>query len=289
MPKSMTGYGRHQFSTTTWNATWEIRSVNSRHLDLRFKTPSFMNAMISGWEKEIKKTALRGKIDIFLAIHITDPQLQSIRLDQPLAQSMLNQLKHIAPSQDWQADVSRFLNVPYVWKEDGLTENKVMQTGLLEGLKQAITAWDKERAREGNELADDLKKRHTFLVSTVEKLQDCSKNLAEEKFAVLQNRVNELLTDNLVPEERMLQELAVLADKLDVSEELTRLRVHLKEIATLFEQPTEVGRKLDFLFQECFREINTCSNKAQNTDVSHLAVTFKAELEKCREQIQNLE
>lgn len=285
----MTGYGQYLTTTPAWNATWEIRSVNSRHLDLRFKTPSFMNAMVSSWEKEIKKTALRGKIDIFLTLYITDPQLQNIRLDLPLAMSMLNQLKQLAPSQDWQGDVSRFLNVPYVWKEDGLLENRDMQKGLLEGLQQAVSAWDQERIREGRELANDLKKRHAFLVSTVDALKNRCQNLAEEKFRALQDRVKELLTDSLLPEERMLQELAILADRLDVSEELTRLDIHLKEIAALFEKTAEVGRKLDFLFQECFREINTCSNKAQNTEVSHLAVAFKAELEKCREQIQNLE
>lgn len=288
MPKSMTGYGRQQITNSGWNATWEIKSVNSRHLDLHFKTPAFLNSMLGKWEKILKKTALRGKVEIFLALRITDSKLQNIQLDTALATSMLNQLQQFLPNMR-EIDTSRLFNVPFLWKEGNLAPDSDLETELLKGLEQAVQNWDTERMREGEALSEDLQNRCKKMHQILLLLQNKCADLATDKFNSLQERIRELLDDRIVSEDRMLQELAILADKLDVSEELTRLGVHLQEINTLLKKPTDTGRKLDFLLQECFREITTCSNKSQSTKISHLAVDFKTELEKCREQVQNLE
>ena len=201
---------------------------------------------------------------------------------------MLNQLQQFLPNAK-EIDVSRLFNVPFLWKEGNLASDSDLETELLKGLERVVQNWDTERIREGEALSEDLQNRCKKMHQILLLLQNKCTDLATDKFNSLQERIHELLKDHIISEDRMLQELAILADKLDVSEELTRLGVHLQEISILLKKSTDTGRKLDFLLQECFREITTCSNKSQNTQISHLAVDFKTELEKCREQVQNLE
>jgi len=134
-----------------------------------------------------------------------------------------------------------------------------------------------------------LEHRLELVKQWLQELEGSAHDLAREKFTTLQDRVQTLLDSTLQDQDRMYQELALLADKLDVTEELVRLRAHLSNLSELLAADDDNGRKLDFVLQECFREINTCGNKAQNTAVSSLAVNIKTELEKCREQVQNLE
>ena len=147
------------------------------------------------------------------------------------------------------------------------------------------------RGQEGWNLAEDIKQRLGVLGKWLVKLKELIPAVLEEKRAALTERIATLVKESGVeiPEDRMLTEIAVLTDRLDVSEELTRLSVHLDRLGKVLDQEGEIGKKLDFLLQETFREINTCGNKSQNPEVSNLVVEFKAELEKCREQVQNLE
>ena len=293
MPKSMTGYGRASAQEDNWSLTWEVRSLNNRHLDLKWKIPPTLYAHQKEWENEVKAVASRGGVELFLGFKIMNPELQSLSLDATMAASMLRELDLLAASlgAPHTPDLNRLLGIPALWKDSGAIENPELIRSLTATLRQALADWDAARVREGLALEEDLRARFARLGELVDEIRGLAARTAPERFALLQERVGKLLADSgvQVDQDRMLQELAVISDRIDVSEELTRLEIHLKGIDGYFRQTEPVGRKLDFMVQECFREINTCGNKSQNTAISQLVVTFKAELEKCREQIQNLE
>jgi len=293
MPKSMTGYGRASAQEEGWTLSWEIRSLNNRHLDLKWKIPPTLYAHQKEWENEVRGVASRGGVELFLGLKISNPELQSLSLDRTMAASMLQELERMASSMghSYDPDLNRLLGIPSLWKDSGGIDNPQLIESLTATLKDALADWDEARAREGRALEKDLCQRFARLTELVEEIRALASQTAGERFALLQERVGKLLADSgvQIDADRMLQELAVISDRIDVSEELTRLEIHLKGIDGYFRQTEPVGRKLDFMVQECFREINTCGNKSQNTSISQLVVTFKAELEKCREQIQNLE
>lgn len=293
MPKSMTGYGRACTQESGWIVTWEIRSLNNRHLDLKWKIPPTMYAHQKDWEPLVRNVANRGGVELFLNVRILSPELQSIRLDTNLAQSMIQELTSVAAAQgvEFTADLNRLMAIPALWKDTGMIDNDELKNSLSATLTRALSDWDEARVREGLALEDDLRARFAHLAGLVEQIKVLAADTAQDRFAQLQARVAKLVEDAgvQIDPDRMLQELAIIADRIDVSEELTRLDVHLQGIDGFFNQSVPVGRKLDFMVQECFREINTCGNKCQNTSISQLVVEFKGELEKCREQIQNLE
>jgi uncharacterized protein (TIGR00255 family) len=293
MPKSMTGYGRASAQEEGWSLSWEIRSLNNRHLDLKWKIPPTLYAHQKEWENEVRGMASRGGVELFLGLKIQSPELQSLSLDRTMAASMLRELDLLASSTGlaYSPDLNRLLGIASLWRDSGSIDNPQLIASLTETLRRALTDWDEARTREGLALEEDLRLRFARLTELVEEIRVLAAQTAPERFALLQERVGKLLADSgvQVDPDRMLQELAVISDRIDVSEELTRLEIHLKGIDGYFNQTEPVGRKLDFMVQECFREINTCGNKSQNTSISQLVVTFKADLEKCREQIQNLE
>ncbi len=293
MPKSMTGYGRASAQEDNWTLSWEIRSLNNRHLDLKWKIPSTLYAHQKNWENEVRAVANRGGVELYLGLKILNPELQSLSLDTTMAGSMLKELGRLAESlgATFSPDLNRLMGIPSLWRETGSIDNPQLVESLTETLKAALRDWDEARAREGLALEEDLRARFARLGALVGEIRALAAQTAPERFALLQERVGKLLAESgaQADPDRMLQELAVISDRIDVSEELTRLEIHLRGIDGYFNQTEPVGRKLDFMVQECFREINTCGNKSQNTAISQLVVSFKAELEKCREQIQNLE
>jgi len=293
MLKSMTGYGRASAQEDNWTLSWEIRSLNNRHLDLKWKIPPTLNAHQKAWENEVRAVAARGGVELFLGLKINNPELQSLSLDTTMAGSMLRELERLAASLGiaHTPDLSRLMAISALWKESGTIDNPQLVGSLTETLKKALSDWDEARVREGLALEEDLRVRFARLGELVIEIRALAALTAPERFAQLQERVGKLMAETgaQIDPDRMLQELATISDRVDVSEELTRLEIHLRGIDGYFRQTEPVGRKLDFMVQECFREINTCGNKSQNTSISQLVVTFKAELEKCREQIQNLE
>lgn len=293
MPKSMTGYGRASVQEENWNLTWEIRSLNNRHLDLKWKIPPTLYAHQKTWENEVKAVANRGGVELFLGLKITNPELQSVSLDATQAAAMLKELAMLAGATDtpFTPDLNRFLAIPNLWRDAGSIDNPDLVRSLTETLKLALADWDTARVREGAALETDLRARFARLDELVGQIAALAGQTSGERLALMRERVSKLLAESgaQIEAERMLQELALIADRIDVSEELTRLDIHLRGIDDYFRQTEPVGRKLDFMVQECFREINTCGNKCQNIQISQLVVAFKAELEKCREQIQNLE
>jgi len=293
MAKSMTGFGQAQMQTEKWAISWEIKSVNSRFLDLKWKTPHSLNALQPEWERVVRDHALRGRVELYLNLQILDPSLLGLTFDRATAVAMLGQLANLAEetNTEFRPDLNRFLNLSNLWRDKGGEIDPALKEDLHKTLENALIDWDQSKLKEGIALAEDLKTRLSKLRDLVYKLEKLAADNAENRYAELKQRVDKLLQEYSIQtdESRMLQELALLADRLDVSEELTRLKSHLNSMQELVDKPGEIGRKLDFMLQETFREINTCSNKCHNIEMNRIAVDFKAELEKCREQAQNLE
>lgn len=293
MPKSMTGYGRATVNEADWTFTFEIKSVNGRYLDLKWRMPAYLRALESRLEKTVRSFASRGRVDVTLAFQATRTDALGMAFNRPLALAMIREVKELAASlgHDFTPDFSRLLTTPMLWQDASAEPDPGLLASLEAGLTQALQDWDRCREVEGAHTAEDMSQRLGLLRAGLEKLKERAPLVKAEKMEGLRTRISELTAAMGVtlPEERVVQEMAMLSDRLDVSEELTRLTAHLDRLAETLAAKGEVGKKLDFLLQETFREINTCGNKCQDQDVSRTTVDFKAELEKIREQVQNLE
>ncbi len=192
---------------------------------------------------------------------------------------------------DFAPDFTRLMTISHLWQEGMKDAPEELMASLKAGLEQALADLNASRVREGDLLAGDILGRLEKLSGWHGEIRKLAPKIKEEKFQSLRTRLTTVLEKlGIEPsEERILQEVAVMSDKLDVTEELTRLGCHLDQIRELLAQEGDVGKRLDFVLQETFREINTCGNKAQSIEVSRIVVSFKAELEKCREQVQNIE
>ena len=293
MPKSMTGYGRWSGQNAALAQTWEIKSVNGKQLSIRWKMPQFLSMMEQEWEKQVRETAERGRIDIQLHLHIFEAEELSPKLNSWIAQSMLDQLRQLAEANGDtpELDYSQLLRMPSLWEEPDQTPPQEILDSLQTGLEMALSAWNDSREREGQAMIADLQNRLETVTNWVERIAERVPTLPEQRFALLKQRAEALLQEQSqsLSQERLHQEFALLTDRIDVSEEITRLQTHLQELQRRFAMETPSGRHMDFVLQECFREINTCGNKAQDSEVSRLVVNVKTELEKCREQVQNIE
>ncbi|MDD4952948.1 MAG: YicC family protein [Desulfovibrionaceae bacterium] len=293
MPVSMTGYGRFEINEENWSLVWEIKSVNGRFLDVKWRLPAHLRALEPDWEKEVRRRASRGRIEIGLNLDVRRPDLLGMRLNQAQAKAMLDQLELLSKKYGhvFTPDFNRLMFISSLWREDSALADSGLVESLSQGLGQALDDWQASRLAEGRALAGDMLERLARLKGLAKDIGARAPEVVSRKTEALRQRIRENLeaAGAAYSEERMLQEVALLTDRLDVSEELTRLCVHLDRLAEALAQDNEAGKRLDFLLQEAFREINTCGNKAQDSELSGLAVDFKVELEKCREQAQNLE
>lgn len=295
MLRSMTGFGQCT-AQGQYSPHWEIRSVNSRHLDIRWHLPAELKCLEMQLEKIVRNVAHRGRLEISVTIQYPK-ELRPNYFDQARANAMLDDLqKFVATREDaekanWQVNYNILLQIPYLWSEVPDAVSEKLQEELSTSLELALKDWDESRIAEGKSLARDLSSRILRLQEWTELLQRRSPEILEERITNLHERIENALAagEDELDSARFLQEIIILADKLDVSEELTRLNTHLESLREFLADGIDVGRRLDFTLQECFREINTCGNKLPDVQLSRLVVDFKNELEKCREQVQNLE
>lgn len=292
--RSMTGFGRCFLEDDNWSQVWEIRSVNGRHLDIRWRLPAQARALEPGLEKTVKARAARGRVDVALTLREQRADGSDLAFNDLRADAMLQTLAEFAASRGdaFSPDYGRLLSLSSLWDEALPEENDdALRESLEKGLGAALDDWNESRAVEGKALKKDLLTRIVRIEQWVERIRERAPEVKEERFILVRERVAELLErqGQELDENRFLQEITLLADKLDVSEELTRLAAHLERLRQIISEGKDVGRKLDFTLQECFREISTCGNKIQDVQVSGLVVDVKNELEKCREQVQNVE
>lgn len=293
MLRSMTGFGRCYLENDELSQQWEIRSVNSRFLDLKWRLPAFCRHLEPALEKLLRRNAARGRVEVTLMLRFSADAAPKPAFDSQQAAAMLASLAALAKEQGerFAPDYNRFLAVPSLWTEPEIEDSENLAGMLTDGLQLALDDWNEARESEGASLAKDIDARITLLSEWRNLLAEAAPEVREERVGALRERLAAILaaSDFELDEDRFLQEIVILTDRLDVSEELTRLASHLERMRRLLADGREVGRKLDFTLQECLREINTCGNKLQDAELSAIVVDFKNELEKCREQAQNIE
>ena len=289
--RSMTGFGRFQQDNGDMVQTWEIRSVNSRFLDLKWKLPPQARNMEARFEKIVRRFASRGRVELTLNIQFSREERTSF--DSAQAAAMLDAVKAFASSRGdiFEVDYMTLLQLPVLWSSAGEDDDDALFEPLALGLESALSDWNESRETEAAALAGDLEVRFGRMAEWVSAIEERAPEVKAARFEQVRERLSDMMS-NLgaeLEEGRFLQEMVIMADKLDVTEELIRLHSHLLRLASLMESGEDAGRKLDFTLQESFREINTCGNKIQDAQVSRIVVDCKNELEKCREQVQNLE
>ncbi len=293
MLRSMTGFGRCNIEGDGWTQTWEVRSVNGRHLDLKWRLPILARGLEGPFEKVVRRFGSRGRVDVTLTLQFHKAGMQGVRFDALQAGSMLDALQKLAKDRDEKCkiDYSRLLGLSFLWEDSGSEPDETFVSALQDGLAVALTDWNKSRALEASALAKDMLARIDSMEAWVALIEERAPSIKEERFALVRDRLNHVLEslESNLDDSRFLQEVTLMADKLDVSEELTRLHAHLERLRELLADGRDAGKRLDFTLQECFREINTCGNKIQDAQLSRIVVDFKNELEKCREQVQNME
>lgn len=293
MLRSMTGFGRCFLEEDNWTQVWEVRSVNGRHLDIRWRLPAEARPFEAVLEKLVKQNASRGRVEIMLHLQMGKNTDKSAAFNEDQADAMLEALVAFAASRgdDFTPDYNRLLPLSYLWDQELPEQDDALAQSLEKGLAVALDDWNESRVLEAAALEKDMLTRILRMEEWVQRIRERAPSIKEERFTQVRERLAEALERHgaELDENRFLQEIVLLADKLDVSEELTRLAVHLDRLRELLGMGKDAGRKLDFTMQECFREITTCGNKIQDVQVSRLVVDLKNELEKCREQVQNVE
>ncbi|WP_411330972.1 YicC/YloC family endoribonuclease [Desulfovibrio desulfuricans] len=293
MLRSMTGFGRCLVENDYTTQQWEVKSVNSRHLDLKWRLPLSIRSLEPRLEKVVRRYASRGRVDVSLVLQYAPDNTPAMRFDMVQAAAMLDNLQALADARGeaYVPDFNALLQIPSLWGDSGEELDEDTARCLEEGLALALEDWNEARSAEGRSLATDMHSRILRMEEWTGLIADRAPNIKEERANALRERLSEALSQNgqELEEGRFLQEAVILADRLDVSEELTRLNTHLARLHDLLQTGGDAGRRLDFTLQECFREINTCGNKLPDVQLSRMVVDFKNELEKCREQVQNLE
>ena len=293
MLRSMTGFGRCLVENDYTTQQWEVKSVNSRHLDLKWRLPLSIRSLEPRLEKVVRRYASRGRVDVSLVLQYAPGNTPAMRFDMVQAAAMLDNLQALADARGeaYVPDFNALLQIPSLWGDSGEELDEDTARCLEEGLALALEDWNEARSAEGRSLATDMHSRILRMEEWTGLIADRAPNIKEERANALRERLSEALSQNgqELEEGRFLQEAVILADRLDVSEELTRLNTHLARLHDLLQTGGDAGRRLDFTLQECFRGINTCGNKLPDVQLSRMVVDFKNELEKCREQVQNLE
>ncbi|MBQ9685788.1 MAG: YicC family protein [Oscillospiraceae bacterium] len=292
MIKSMTGYGSAKGTVEGLSITVELKSVNNRYLDTSVRMPRSFLFAEDAVKGVVQRHISRGKVDVFVSVDSSEAGDMTVKVNEPLLKGYLEALNYVSETYKLPNDlttlaVSRLPDVLSVEKKDVDTE--AISTGIVAIAEQALRDFDAMREREGEKLRTDVLDRlQTIdtLVSTVER--ESPKTVAEYK-ARLEAKMTEVLGSAGIDENRILAEAAIFADHIAVDEETVRLRSHMSQLKTMINGNSPTGRKIDFLIQEFNREANTIGSKCQNSDIAHTVVDLKSEIEKIREQIQNIE
>jgi uncharacterized protein (TIGR00255 family) len=292
MIKSMTGYGGAKGSAEGLSVSIELKSVNNRYLDVSVKLPRTLLFAEEPIKAAVGRHISRGKVDVFVTVDATASDDMEVRVNEPLLRGYIEALNAAAEKYGLQNDLSLMsvCRLPDVLSTDRREiDNSALMSGLGEILERALCEYDAMRLREGEKLRDDVLSRLDEISRLTGIVEENSPKTAEEYRARLGQKLQEVLGSTNIDESRILTEAAIFADKIAVDEETVRLRSHLSQLRGLCKGDSPAGRKMDFLIQELNRESNTIGSKCQNADIAHVVVELKAEIEKIREQIQNVE
>ncbi len=292
MIKSMTGFGRCEVAEGERKFTVEMKSVNHRYLDVNIKMPKKLNFFESSIRNLLKEYIQRGKVDIFISYEDFSEENVCIKYNRDIAAEYMKYLSGMAEEFHLDNDirVSTLSRYPEVFSMEEQTIDETELWKLLEKtIRGAAEGFAETRVREGQNLRDDLETKLDVMLGHVAYIRERSPEIVEEYKQKLKDKVRELLEDNQIDEGRLLMEVTVFADKSCVDEEIVRLQSHIETTKATLADGGGIGRKLDFIAQEMNREANTILSKANNLDISNRAIELKTEIEKVREQIQNIE
>ncbi|PIE64510.1 MAG: YicC family protein [Desulfobacterales bacterium] len=292
--KSMTGYGRGEITANGRNWTVEIRSVNNRFLDAKIRIPRDYSVFEDDIRNRIAACYQRGRVDLSLSVSGDFSDLMEVRVDYDLAGAYKASLEKMAEKLDLHCTLAITDLVAYpdvLVREQKKEDLDMVSVYIGDAVDMALEECLKMREKEGRELTLDLRERLVSFSCVIDDIEKRIPKLVESRKQSLQERLDNLLDKDLtIDPMRLAQEVAILADKSDVTEELVRIRSHVLQFEDILQTTGEaVGRKLDFLIQEFLREVNTMASKINDAHIAHMTVELKSELEKMREQIQNIE
>ncbi len=288
----MTGYGRGEAEKQGRLFSVEVRCVNNRYLDAKIKVPRDYSVLEDPIRKMISAFHNRGRVDLSLSVTGDFSDLVDVRINREVAVAYQKSLRGLADLLGIEADLSlsQFAQLPDVLVREQRAENiDELLPAVNTAVHDALKSCEQMRAREAAALGEDLRLRLASFASVLDEVEKRVPILIEQRECSLQERLQKLLGSVELDPLRIAQEVAVLADKTDVTEELVRLRSHIVQFEQMLQDTGAVGRKLDFLIQEFLREVNTMASKINDADIAHMMVALKSELEKMREQVQNIE
>lgn len=290
---SMTGYGKGELQEGDIQCSVEIKSVNSRYCDIYLKLPHILNSLDNKIRKLVQEKVGRGKVDIYVNFQDTESEMNLLHLNKDLAKtyiSILNELTHLDSMIEPKINLDLLAQFPDIIQKDSEDYDEQVLWELLKPVfSEAINQLVEARQLEGNHLKADIKDHADNVKIIVSKIDNIYPVELENSISNYRERIQSLLGDISVDENRLLNEIAIMSDKLAIDEELSRLNSHINRLNELIELNEPVGRKLDFLIQELNRETNTIGSKTDSLEITNLVVDLKSELEKIREQVQNVE
>ncbi len=290
--KSMTGFGRGEAEAKGRRWTVEIRCVNHRYLDLKIKLPKGYAGLEEKVRKCLTAVLIRGRVDVALSVSGDFSDLQEIEANHSLARTYRDALSKLAGQLDLPDDISLLPLASYpdvLVLSQRAEELDEVWPPMEQALLEALGTCDRMRSEEGDAMAADLQERLSQFAEVIHKIEKRIPELLQERETKLKERLEKLLGNVQLDAQRLAQEVAILSDKTDVTEEIVRLSSHINQFRAFLESEEATGRKIDFLLQEFLREVNTMASKINDADIAHLTVDLKAELEKMREQVQNIE
>mgnify|MGYP004448563595 CR=1 FL=1 len=292
MIRSMTGFGSAKVEKDGFKVSIEMKSVNNRFLDVSVRVPRnymFVEELVKA---QLPAYVSRGKLDAFVTVEVPENEETDVVINYSLAEKYYNELVKLKNTFNLQEDFSSFrlLQLPEVMKlEKKDIDNNILKDIVSDCLVLAAEDFNKMRQVEGGKLREDIESRLDTIESALSVIIEKSETTAADYKERLEAKIREVLQDKDIDDSRVLTEVAIFADKIAIDEEIVRLQSHIAQLRGFMTTGDSIGRKSDFLIQEFNREINTICSKCQNSEVAHVAVDVKAEIEKIREQIQNIE
>ncbi len=292
MIKSMTGYGRAVQTVNGREFTVEIRSVNNRYLDCSVRLPRMLSFGEEAVKQAVKASVSRGKVDVYISVRSEGGEEAQISLNKAVLEGYLAAMRQMVDEYGVKDDiqVSTVSRLPEVFLvEKPQVDEEHLLKDLMQVVNGALEGYDAMRCAEGKAMEDDLRSRGQTILSMVSQVETGNAQTVSDYRARLEAKIKEVLDNTAIDESRILTEAAIFADKVAVDEETVRLRSHLRQMDAMLSAGGAVGRKLDFLLQEMNRETNTIGSKCTDVALARIVVDIKAELEKIREQTQNIE
>ena len=290
--KSMTGYGRAVQTVNGREFTVEVRSVNNRYLDCNVKLPRMVSFAEDAVKQAVKAAISRGKVDVYITIKSEAEADTKITLNAAIMEGYLSAMRQMVDTYGVKDDisVSTMSRLPEIFTvEKPEVDEEQLKADLMSVVRKALENYDAMRAAEGRALEADLRSRGNTILELVAQVEAGNGQTVLDYRTRLENKLKEVLANTAIDESRILTEAAIFADKVAVDEETVRLRSHLEQMNTMLTNGGAIGRKLDFLLQEMNREANTTGSKCSDVRLARIVVDIKAELEKIREQTQNIE